>query len=78
MSFGNPVSRPSILARTGSKSTNQDLNSARASVSQRRVHPPVQLDLVVQRAEDVRDAPLVGKPVTRNAQRPSAERSADC
>ena len=33
MSCGNPVSRPSILARTGSKSTNQDLNSARAIAS---------------------------------------------
>ena len=28
--LGKPVARPSILARTGSKSTNHDLNSARA------------------------------------------------
>ena len=30
---GRPVSRPSALARTGSKSTNQDLKSARAMSS---------------------------------------------
>ncbi len=33
ISGGRPVSRPSILARTGSKSTNQDLKSARAIAS---------------------------------------------
>ena len=33
MGLGRPGSRPSALARTGSKSTNHDLNSARAIVS---------------------------------------------
>ena len=48
----------SIFARTGSKSTNHDLNRARAICLQRLVHAPVQLDLVIQRAQHVSNGPL--------------------
>ena len=54
------MARPSILARTGSKSTNQDRNKRPRHRLQRPVHPTGQLDLVVQRAEDVRDGALFG------------------
>ena len=58
MSRGNPTSRPAIFARTGSKSTNHDLNSARAIASSVSFMRRVQVDLVVQRAEDVGDSAL--------------------
>src|SRR3989304_9828737 len=52
MSLGRPGSRPSALARTGSKSTNHDSKIDRIEDRtrhrlQRLVHPPIHLDLVV-------------------------------
>ena len=58
ISFGSPVSRPSVLAH-GVEIDEPGLEQRPRHRLQRRVHPPVQLDLVVQRAEDVGDGALL-------------------
>ena len=49
---------PAALATTGSKSMNQLLNSDCANASSVLVHPPVQLDFVVEHARNASDRPL--------------------
>ena len=77
MSCGKPVSRPSIFARTGSKSTNQDLNSARAIASSVSFIRRFNSILSSRRAEDVGDGALFGEGRMGNddtAEKPSVER----
>ena len=61
MGFGRPGSRPSVFARTGSKSTNHDLKSARAIASSVSFIRRFSSILSSNSSEDMGDGALFGK-----------------
>ncbi len=69
-SWGSPVSRPSAFARTGSKSTNHDLNSARAIASSVSFMRRFSADLVIETTENPCDLALDSDGWERNIKAP--------